>query len=101
MRQIQRFDLKNIEDFNMLLDQSVLGKFFGSFCALVGVFTITLPIPIGRHQSGRIIKTWMEEKKRILHLIIFAWTGTTLKQLEAEIKIAEQIKTYIYFMFPL
>ena len=26
--------------------QSVLGKFVGGFCALVGVFTITLPIPI-------------------------------------------------------
>ena len=38
--------------FRRLLDsldsssQSVLGKFVGGFCALVGVFTITLPIPI-------------------------------------------------------
>ena len=83
----------------MLLDQSVLGKFFGSFCALVGVFTITLPIPIGRHQSGRIIKTWMEEKKRILHLIIFAWTGTTLKQLEAEINNSRTDKNlYLFYV---
>ena len=55
---------KNLIIFHV---QSVLGKLFGSFCALVGVFTITLPIPIGRHPSGRIIKTQiseMEEKKR-------------------------------------
>ena len=54
---------KNLIIFHV---QSVLGKLFGSFCALVGVFTITLPIPIGRHQSGRIIKTRKEAKETLL-----------------------------------
>ena len=34
-------------DWNLaLLFQTLLGQVFGGFCALVGVFTLTLPLPI-------------------------------------------------------
>ena len=48
MRQTPRLDKFYISALYLvrLSFQSVLGKFVGGFCALVGVFTITLPIPI-------------------------------------------------------
>ena len=49
MKQTQRLGrhlYKCLGDIFCLSSQSVLGKFVGGFCALVGVFTITLPIPI-------------------------------------------------------
>ena len=49
--------------------QSFLGKFIGGFCALVGVFTITLPIPIvvnsfSGFYKNRLWRNEVAEKKR-------------------------------------
>ena len=49
--------------------QSLLGKFFGGFCALVGVFTITLPIPIvvnsfAGFYKNRLWRNEVAQKKR-------------------------------------
>ena len=49
--------------------QTFLGKIFGGFCALVGVFTLTLPIPIvvnsfAGFYKNRLWRNEVAQKKR-------------------------------------
>ena len=58
--------------------QSFMGKVFGGFCAVLGVFTLTLPIPIvvnsfagfyknrlWRNEVAQKMRQRMEEKKKL------------------------------------
>ena len=61
--------VNNIVLIKYILIQSLLGQVFGGLCALVGVFTITLPIPIivtsfAGFYKNRLWRNEVAQKKR-------------------------------------
>ena len=80
--------------------KTLLGKLIGGFCALSGVFILTLPIPIvvnsfAQFYKNRLWRNEVEHKKR-----------ERTMQLAAELRAAQkfhliQVRSFSYFTFRL